>query len=223
MLTVDQLRHMSRSREVLTAVAPLVHGDAIDLGAGLGRYRSLFADQAQSFVTLDIQDLPGVDIVADVLNPPVEDASFDTVISTAVLEHVREPWVMLEHVARMLRPGGTVILMAPFMCVYHSDPHHYYNYSVDGLRYLCERVGLEVELCGKYGGVWSIVKEWMKQSFLSPYEKPHPWWRRRLVSFLEPCFLFLNRFFPPHRAYANVLCIARKPSSSGHADSAAER
>lgn len=37
-------------------------------------------------------DMIGGDVTGDVLAPPFEDNSFDTVLCTQVMEHVKEPW-----------------------------------------------------------------------------------------------------------------------------------
>lgn len=38
---------------------------------------------------------------------------FDCVIAGDVLEHLRDPWAVVQHVAAMLNPGGTVIVSVP--------------------------------------------------------------------------------------------------------------
>jgi len=50
---------------------------------------------------------------ADGMRLPFTDDSFDLVISSEVIEHILEPEKMLVDVARVLRPGGTLILTTP--------------------------------------------------------------------------------------------------------------
>ena len=205
-----QLARSSFTREVMLGVLDAVHGDVIDFGAGMSRYKKWIMQKAKTYTAMDIHDFPGIDIVGDVLKPPLADASYDTVLSTHVIEHVREPWVMVEQIARVLRPGGTVILMAPFMYPFHADPYDFFRFSEQGLRSLFERAGLQVELCSKYGGWLDIWSETIKQSFLSPYRKPHPWWKRRVFSVIETVFGFINRRMRPGIAYTNVVIVAHK-------------
>ncbi len=47
--------------------------------------------------------------------------------------------------ARVLKPGGLLILLAPFQFRLHEQPHDYFRYSSHGLRHLCEEAGLDVE------------------------------------------------------------------------------
>ena len=51
--------------------------------------------------------------------------SFDAILCSEVLEHVPEPTHALDEFARLLRPGGTLILTAPFASLVHMAPYHY--------------------------------------------------------------------------------------------------
>src|SRR5207247_1462374 len=44
---------------------------------------------------------------------PFESASFDVVTLLAVLEHLSHPRAMVEEIARVLRPGGQLVLTVP--------------------------------------------------------------------------------------------------------------
>lgn len=48
--------------------------------------------------------------LADVKNLPFDDASFDTVFSNTILHHIPEPVAMLREAARVLRPGGALLI-----------------------------------------------------------------------------------------------------------------
>ncbi len=57
-------------------------------------------------------ELPSVDIrVGDATSLPFDDASFDAVVSTQVYEYVAEIDLALREVARVLRPGGRVVIL----------------------------------------------------------------------------------------------------------------
>ena len=53
------------------------------------------------------------DVVEDGLHLPYDDASFDLVCSTEVIEHVGEPAPWLRELARVTRPGGGLFLTTP--------------------------------------------------------------------------------------------------------------
>jgi len=70
-------------------------------------------------------DTSKIDIVSDITAIPVPDASFDAVLCTEVLEHVSDPIPALQELERVLKPGGTLIVTAPFVSMTHFAPYHY--------------------------------------------------------------------------------------------------
>lgn len=78
----------------------------------------------------------GIDIVSDITAIPVADASFDAVMCIEVLEHVPAPGRVFAEFKRILKPGGKLILTAPFACLTHFAPHFY---STGFSRYFYER------------------------------------------------------------------------------------
>jgi SAM-dependent methyltransferase len=73
----------------------------------------------------DSWDTSNVDIVSDITKIPVRDGSFDAVLCSEVLEHVVDPVAALAELKRVLKPGGTLILTAPFCSMTHFAPYHY--------------------------------------------------------------------------------------------------
>ncbi len=210
MKSVQEISRLHGTREVMIAILDCIHGDVLDFGAGKGKQKSLVLTVAKTYTALDIDPQPNIDIVGDALDPPIADASYDTVISNQVLEHVKRPWIMVQQIARILRPGGTAVITAPFITPYHAHPNDFFRYTEAGMRSLVEDAGLEVVLCTKHGGWWSCVGETVKQKYFSPYVKKL-WIGRRLANLFEAFFLLLDKTTPPGIAYCNVLCIARKP------------
>ncbi len=66
-----------------------------------------------------------LDIISDITSIPVEDASFDAVMCTEVLEHVPDPVAALKELTRVLRPGGYLLITAPFASLTHFAPFHF--------------------------------------------------------------------------------------------------
>ena len=71
------------------------------------------------------RDYSKVDIIADIEDIPIKDATFDAVLCVEVLEHVKNPNVALKEIYRVLKKGGTLILTAPFNSLTHYAPHFY--------------------------------------------------------------------------------------------------
>jgi SAM-dependent methyltransferase/uncharacterized protein YbaR (Trm112 family) len=83
-------------------------------------------------------------MVADLHCIPLLDQSVDTVVSIAVLEHTRYPWVVSQEFYRVLRPGGFGVIAIPFLQPQHGCPNDYMRFTENGLIELMKYVGFEV-------------------------------------------------------------------------------
>lgn len=72
-------------------------------------------------------DTSKIDIVSDITSIPVENASFDAILCSEVLEHVPYPALVFEEFFRILRSNGNLILTAPFCSLTHFSPYHFYS------------------------------------------------------------------------------------------------
>lgn len=207
---IEAIKKCYTTREVMNAVLHFVHGDVLDYGCGTRKYRDLLLTKGTSYKGMDIDPASGAEIIGDALNPPIADESFDTIVSNQVLEHVRQPWVMIKHIHRLLKPNGTCIVSAPFMIPFHADPSDYFRFTTEGMKTMCEDVGLNVVLCVGYGGIFASMGETAKQRFMSHY-KVQPRWKLRIKPWIERFFHFLNPLQKPGIVYANVICVAHKP------------
>jgi SAM-dependent methyltransferase len=144
---VDELPAVRRPilELVRSGAAELPPGAAVlDVGAGDAPYRELFAHT--DYRTLEWAEsvheaAQSADILASAEAIPVADASFDAVVLTEVLEHVPDPPAVLAELARILRPGGRLLLTVPFAWPLHELPHDYFRYTNAGVRALLERSG----------------------------------------------------------------------------------
>ncbi len=67
------------------------------------------------------------DILCDIASIPVDDNSFDYVLCTEVLEHVKNPIDVINEFGRIVKRGGGLILTAPFCSLTHMAPFYYTN------------------------------------------------------------------------------------------------
>lgn len=127
-----------------------VNGLVLDLGSGGSNYFSMMQHGAGArLLTLDICREARPDLVADLEHPlPLATASVDSVILLNVLEHLYHYEHTLCEVARVLRPGGLLILFVPFLIAVHTAcrgntfTHDYFRYSGAALhRLLAETAG----------------------------------------------------------------------------------
>lgn len=87
-----------------------------------------------------------IDYVCDIWNIPEKDAKFDTVICTEVLEHVPYPRETIVELARLLKPGGLLILTVPYACLPHMSPYFFSSgYSREFYEHVFAQCGLQTE------------------------------------------------------------------------------
>jgi SAM-dependent methyltransferase len=119
----------------------------LDAGSGPAPYKGYFAHTA--YESADFQPTEHADGASHHLctldEIPVEDARFDMVLCTQVLEHVPEPHAVLSELCRVLRPGGRLWLTAPMFYPEHDEPYDFYRYTTFGLRHRLTAAGFEVE------------------------------------------------------------------------------
>lgn len=70
-------------------------------------------------------DTSRIDLVCDITAIPEPDASFDAILCSEVFEHLPEPTKALDEFMRLLKPGGRLIMTAPFASLVHFAPYHY--------------------------------------------------------------------------------------------------
>lgn len=112
-----------RFRErLLEKIAVPFRGDVLDVGCMDGRVSSGIARTARSVTGVDIAPSPiwntlerdGLRFVtADAQRLPFEDASFDLVIAGSMLHHASSPTRVIREMARVRRPGGTLVIIEP--------------------------------------------------------------------------------------------------------------
>lgn len=137
----------------------------LDYGSGGSPYRSLFP--AATYHRADFPPAQDVDYLLSEqgLLPAIADSSYDLVLSTQVLEHVREPQAYLAEAKRLLRPGGRLLLSTHGTFPDHGCPHDYWRWTADGLRLSLSQSGLRIESLQRLTcGIRSILF-WAGQMF----------------------------------------------------------
>lgn len=124
--------------EAARAAAELGSYRVLDVGSGIKPYRPYFEPHASEYVGVDI-DNPAADLEGSVEALPVDDASFDVVLCTQVLEHVDHPGQALRELHRVTSPGGRVLASTHGVQVYHPSPTDYWRWTHAGLERIFER------------------------------------------------------------------------------------
>jgi SAM-dependent methyltransferase len=204
-----------------------VHGDLLDVGCGRRPHEAALGRRVRRYVGLDWPARPeraGPDVVGDALRLPFLPHSFDTVLATELLEHLPAPGAFLAEVARVLRPGGALLVSVPFMEPLHEEPRDYTRFTAYGLRYLLEAAGFHVEhLLGK-GGWFSVVLGSFLNQALYLWANPEDGQGRRrdnplVLALVLPCCAAaqvlayaLDRVIPSRRYALGYVAMARQPA-----------
>lgn len=111
----------------------------LDAGAGTQRYRR-YCSHLQ-YVAQDIAEYDGggdhtglqtgkfdfgkLDIVSDITSIPEPDRAFDAIMCVEVFEHIPDPKLAVREFARLLKPGGYLVVTSPFASLTHFAPYHF--------------------------------------------------------------------------------------------------
>ncbi|AMK18948.1 class I SAM-dependent methyltransferase [Sphingobium sp. MI1205] len=118
----------------LISIAEQTGGMVLDCGAGSREFTS------DNLIQTEIMPYNNVDILAVNQSLPFQDCVFDAIFSFDVLEHVTDPFLCAQELARVLKPGGYLYLDLPFLQLEHGYPHHYFNATRMGLRRLFQNL-----------------------------------------------------------------------------------
>jgi SAM-dependent methyltransferase len=138
-------RQLNRAvRELMLASGLEAGATVVDYGCADRPYLQFLPDGV-NYVGVDLAGNPKADLE---LTPegtiPVPSETADLVLSTQVLEHVDDPRAYLRECARVLRPGGKLLLSTHGIMYYHPDPEDYWRWTCAGLRRLIEEHGFGV-------------------------------------------------------------------------------
>lgn len=124
----------------------------LEVGAAGGSRFKRMAGSFHDWHTLELCDsknnidegLPGHIITEDAYNYPVEDSSYDIVLSGQVIEHVPKIWDWMKELRRITRKEGYIITINPVSWTYHEDPVDCWRIYPDGMEALADSCGLEL-------------------------------------------------------------------------------
>jgi ubiquinone/menaquinone biosynthesis C-methylase UbiE len=132
----------------------------LDAGCGAGQFTEIVLEQCDPDASITCFDLSFEMLrrgrkkipssrtrpaTADITRMPYRDAAFDCVICGWVLEHLPDPRIGLCEIARVLAPGGRLLILTTETTFFGAWVSRFYKcrtYRRDELRTACEEVGL---------------------------------------------------------------------------------
>jgi 2-polyprenyl-3-methyl-5-hydroxy-6-metoxy-1,4-benzoquinol methylase len=99
-----------------------------------------------------------LDYVGNIWEINEESSFFDVILCTEVLEHIPFPNKTIEEFSRLIKPGGKIILTAPFCSIPHMSPYYYYNgFSIYWYEQAAKQNNLEIVCIEANGNAFSFV------------------------------------------------------------------
>lgn len=152
-----------------------LRGNVADLGCGFAPYKK-FLKRARYYGldypdAMDCRQEKVVDIYGDLSALPLADRCLDGILCTQVLEHIKDPQTALKEMARVLKPGGKLILSAPFFYPLHDEPHDFFRYTPHGLNTLISVARLDIVSMRPQGGFITMVGEFLNLYLIHHLQK----------------------------------------------------
>lgn len=144
----------------------LVKGKVLVVGCGEGFINEVLEKHGNTVTGLDLSDtrleraskrVKGKLVSGDVYSLPFENDSYETLIASEILEHLKEPYTALTEFHRVLKTKGRLILTVPnglnpiqFFKALRDKPHqeaegHYFIYTPYCLQVMLKKSGFTVE------------------------------------------------------------------------------
>ncbi len=136
-----------RLRARVHAFAKSIPGGSavLDVGAGSGPFARHFENHEYRSSDFRQNAAGDIDFVGDMAQINVESQSFNAILCTQALHAHREPAAVLSEFARILKPGGQVLITSVFAYEPVDEPYDCFRITPHGLKSLLETSSLVLE------------------------------------------------------------------------------
>jgi SAM-dependent methyltransferase len=157
----------------LARLAPDLTGIVLDVGGKRvprGNFRPR-DERARRWILLNMDGAERPDVIANAEALPLRCESVDRIVCTEVIQYVDRYEDMLEEFARVLVPGGRIVLSAPLL---HRPDHPLdrHRFSAARLGELLDRAGLRVELVSQQGRFFTSLAHMLRQATAQVGSRP---------------------------------------------------
>jgi len=132
-------------------------GKLLDYGCGSKPYQSLFKNVSQ-YIGVDLlyneghsHENENIDVFYDGKRLPFDENEFNAVFTSQVLEHVPNINNSLSEINRVLKPGGLLLLVMPFVFPEHEIPNDFRRLTIYGIKQVLKECDFEIIEAEKLG------------------------------------------------------------------------
>ena len=197
-------------------LTPRLSGRLLDIGCGKKPYKDMLNVDEHIGIEIDDEGRKNhthADVLYDGEVMPFKDKSFDSALSSEVLEHVFNPDTLLKEVNRVMKMNGVFLVTTPFFWEEHGQPYDYARYTSFGLKYILEKNGFEVVEQIKCGNGIEVVFQIMSNYLFRAFKLKFPF---ILIVFLlifpvNLIGLIVSKILPRNNdMYLNNIVLAKK-------------
>jgi len=150
----------------MLAVAPkYAKGSLVDIGCGIKPYEEIFRPYVTSYFGVDYEpsaasnysEQTKADLYADCTKTGLDSESFDTLLSTQVMEHVYSTDLYVKECHRLLKKGGMAIFTIPMSWRCHAEPYDYHRFTKYSLEKVFTENGFKVVELREIEGAFASV------------------------------------------------------------------
>jgi SAM-dependent methyltransferase len=170
-----------------------INGKVMDLGGEKDAEYLSYIKGSFTVTTLNIDPDSKPDIFHDLEKPMlIADEAYDHVLLINVLEHMYKYRELLQESVRIMRPGGTIVIIVPFLFPIHPSPRDYWRFTNDTLQKEFEQLGLsDIQLTPLGGGVFSARYVMLDRLLPNPLRVLNYYSMRYVVQGLDAVFVAL--------------------------------
>ena len=212
-------------RKLAEVAEKYAKGDLVDIGCGTKPYEPLFIPYISRYFGVDWHatsdahygSATRADLFADCTDTKLAGESFDTLLSTQVMEHIYDTRAYLLECKRLLKPGGVGIFTIPLVWETHAEPYDYFRFTRFSLERLFQEHGFIIEQMEPLGGAYATL---IQMKIVSLYCRPLENLPYRVIRKLRNLLLIpiqnilalsLDKAFWNDKLCLNYAVIVRKP------------
>ncbi len=202
------------NRWMYKTIAPLCKGEILEIGAGIGNISRCFLKEGKNLTITELHDeycellksgLSGYSNLRNVMAMDIADPEFDvlfgslsgcydTVFALNVIEHIGDRDLALQNCRKLLKPGGTLVILVPaFPCLFNRFDEklgHLVRFTRKTLGMLMEQNGFTV-FSKRYFNTAGIAGWWFTGTLLGKEQIPEG--QMGIYNRLVPLFRLADR------------------------------